>query len=156
MQIARDVRRALLPEPSLPLTAAPARRRAPRAVIAVLIAGGALTCGVATWRFGRPSSGVRPRAGAEVRRAGVRLAGIERISPARGRGRLPIYLAPVAGPVIDSARVGVLAARLATGAAAGDAPVIELVPRDSVAGRPLVARLVVTAGEPGLLVFGPR
>ena len=125
-------------------------------MIAALIAGGALTCGVATWRFGRPSSGVRPRAGAEVRRAGVRLALIERISPARGRGRLPIYLAPVAGPVVDSARVGVLAARLAAGSAAAGAPVVELVPRDSVAGLPLVARLVVAPGEPGLLVFGAR
>ena len=155
MQIARHVRLAVPPEPHLPVTPAPARRRAPRAVIAALIAGGALTCGVATWRFGRPSSGMRPRAGAEVQRAGVRLAVIERISPARGRGRLPIYLAPVAGPVIDSARVGVLAARLSTGSAV-DAPVVELVPRDSVTGLPLVARLVVAPGEPGLLVFGPR
>jgi hypothetical protein len=99
---------------------------------------------------------VRPTAGAEVRRAGARLAGIERISAARGRGRLPIYLAPFAGAVVDSARVGALAARLVPGSAAAGVPVVELVPRDSVAGLPLVARLVVTPGEPGLLVFGAR
>ena len=49
-----------------------------------------------------------------------------------------------------------LAARLASGSAADQAPVVELVPRDSIAGLPLVARLVVAAGEPGLLVFGAR
>ena len=34
------------------------------------------------------------------------------------------------------------------------APVVALVPRDSVRGLALVGRLVVTPGEPGLLVFG--
>jgi hypothetical protein len=121
-------------------------------VTTALVAGGLLTCGVATWRFARPPGGTRPGAGAEVRRGGARLAAIERITPARGRGRLPLYLAPAAGPVIDSARVGVLAARLVAGTAR-DAPVVELVPRDSVAGGRLAARLVVTPGEPGLLVF---
>jgi hypothetical protein len=158
VQIARDVDldRAAPPPAHRPVTAASTRWRGPRAVLALLIAGGALTCAVATWRFGRPASGVRPAAGAEVRRAGVRLAEIERISPARGRGRLPIYLAPFAGPLVDSARVGALAARLVPGSAAAGVPVVELVPRDSVAGLALVARLVVTPGEPGLLVFGPR
>jgi hypothetical protein len=112
-----------------------------------------LACGVATWRFARPPGGTRAAAGAEVRRGGARIAAIERITAARGRGRLPLYLAPATGPVVDSARVGALAARLVAGTARGGAPIVELVPRDSVAGLQLAARLVVTPGEPGLLVF---
>jgi hypothetical protein len=48
----------------------------------------------------------------------------------------------------------VLAARLAPGTGSGAEPVIALVPRDAVAGLPLVGRLVVTPGEPGLMVYG--
>jgi hypothetical protein len=62
-------------------------------------------------------------------------------------------VAPASGPVIDSARVGALAARLLS-TAGRDEPVIALVPRDSVAGLSAVGRLVVTVGESGLLVFG--
>ncbi|MDF1503621.1 hypothetical protein [Roseisolibacter sp. H3M3-2] len=91
---------------------------------------------------------------AAVTRGGRRLAAIERVTRSRGRGRLPLYLAPAAGPVIDSARVGALAARLLPSAGGNAAPVIALVPRDSVRGQSLVGRLVVTPGEPGLLVFG--
>jgi hypothetical protein len=87
-------------------------------------------------------------------RDGARLAAIERRTAGRGRGRLPVYLAPARGPAIDSARVGVLAARLAPGTGSGAEPVIALVPRDAVAGLPLVGRLVVTPGEPGLMVYG--
>jgi hypothetical protein len=87
-------------------------------------------------------------------RGTTHVAVIERITRARGRGRLPLYLAPASGAIIDSARVGVLAARLVAGTGAGTEPVIALVPRDSVAGLPLVGRVVVTPGEPGLLVFG--
>lgn len=111
----------------------------------------------ASWRFG---TGTRARgdaplgAGAAVVRGSRRVAGIERVTRARGRGRLPLYLAPATGPVVDSARVGALAARLLAGEGPDAAPVIALVPPDSVRGLPLVGRLVVTPGEPGLLVFG--
>lgn len=99
-------------------------------------------------------AGTRLGPGAAVLRGTVRLASIERVTRGRGRGRLPIYLAPVRGPVVDSARVGALAARLTPGSELGHDPVITLVPRDSVRGLGLVGRLVVTLGEPGLLVFG--
>lgn len=95
-------------------------------------------------------------AGAAVVRGGERVAPIERVMAARGRGRLPVYLAHARGAVIDSARVGVLAAQLVAGTETGAEPRIALVPRDSVAGLAVVARLVVTPGEPGLLVFGAR
>lgn len=100
------------------------------------------------------SGGERLGAEAAVVRGGRRVAPIERVIRARGRGRLPQYLAPAAGPVIDSARVGALAARLRPGARPTSDPVVALVPRDSVAGLALVGRLVVTPGEPGLLIFG--
>jgi hypothetical protein len=107
---------------------------------------------------GRPQGAGDPRLGADaaVTRGGQRVAGIDRVVSARGRGRLPLYLAPARGAVIDSARVGVLAAWLLPGTEVGVEPRIALVPRDSVAGLAVVARLVVTPGEPGLLVFGAR
>ena len=91
---------------------------------------------------------------AAVTRGGRRIARIERVTRARGRGRLPLYLAPARGPIVDSARVGTLAARLVTETGGGAAPQITLVPRDSVAGLTLVGRVVAVPGEPGLLVFG--
>jgi hypothetical protein len=106
--------------------------------------------GVGTSRPGGERLGPR----AAVVRGALRVAAIERVTRARGRGRLPVYLALARGPVVDSARVGVLAARLVAGTEAGTEPVIALVPRDSVAGLAPVGRLVVTPGEPGLLVFG--
>jgi hypothetical protein len=110
--------------------------------------------GVATWRFAASASaGTRLGPGAAVVRGTRRVAGIERLVRARGRGRLPSYLAPATGPVVDSARVGALAARLVAGTESGGEPLIALVPRDSVRGLPLAGRLVVTPGEPGLLVF---
>jgi hypothetical protein len=135
----------------------PPRRNAARRTIAALAIGGVAVVGVATWRFAAAGAPGVTRLGpdAAVVRGTRRVAGIERVTRARGRGRLPLYLAPAAGPVVDSARVGALAARLVAGTAAGDAPVIALVPRDSVQGLPLAGRLVVTPGEPGLLVFGP-
>jgi hypothetical protein len=102
---------------------------------------------------GRPAA-ARLGPGAAITRGGRRVAGIERRLPPRLRGRLPVYLAPAAGAVVDSARVGALAPRLLPGTETGAEPVIALVPRDSVAGLALVARLVLTPGEPGLLVFG--
>jgi hypothetical protein len=102
----------------------------------------------------RRASGARLGADAALVRGATRLARIERVVRARGRGRLPLYLAPASGPVVDSARVGVLAARLVPGTDLGTAPVIALVARDSVAGLAPVGRLVITPGEPGLLVFG--
>ena len=128
-----------------------------RATVVTLVAlGGLGAIAAAAWRAGgRPVAGSTPLGpGAAVVRGGTRVAAIERRTAARGRGRLPLFLAPATGPVIDSARVGVLAARLVDGTGAGPAPVVALVPRDSVAGLALVARLVVTPGEPGLLVFG--
>lgn len=123
--------------------------------VALLALAGLGGIAAAAWRAGvRGSPGVRLGPDAAVVRGGRRVAPIERRTPARGRGRLPLYLAPATGAAIDSARVGALAARLVDGTGAGDAPVIALVPRDSVAGLALVARLVVTPGEPGLLVFG--
>jgi hypothetical protein len=115
----------------------------------------AAALGAAAWRAGvglRPAGGARLGPGAAVTRGGVRVAGIERVARGRGRGRLPLYLATASGPVVDSARVGALAARLLP--SEGGDPVIALVPRDSVAGLALVGRLVVTPGDPGLLVFG--
>ncbi len=122
------------------------------AAVAALIARAAWTAGGRGARVGAGRLGP----GAAVTRGGVRVAAIERVVRARGRGRLPLYLAPAAGPVADSARVGALAARLEPGTAAGREPVVALVPRDSVAGLALVGRLVITPGEPGLLVFGAR
>ena len=134
---------------------APAGRRVLRAL--VLVVGVGIVAGV--WRAARrapPGGDVRFDARAAVVRGPARVAGIERLIRARGRGRLPQYLAPARGAVVDSARIGLLAARLVSGAATAQAPVVALVPRDSVAGLALVARLVVTPGEPGLLVFAPR
>jgi hypothetical protein len=111
----------------------------------------------AAWRNGvgvMRTSGVRLGPGAAVVRGAMRVAAIERITQARGRGRLPLYVALARGAVVDSARVGVLAARLVAGTERGTEPVVALVPRDSVAGLAVVGRLVVTPGEPGLLVFG--
>lgn len=127
-----------------------------RATIVTLVAVGGLgAIAVATWRAGVPAAASTPLGpGAAVVRGEARVAPIARRTAARGRGRLPLLLAPATGPVVDSARVGVLAARLVDGTGAGPAPVVALVPRDSVAGLAPVARLVVTPGEPGLLVFG--
>ena len=125
---------------------------------AAALAGTALLARVA-WQRGasaRPAGGEPLGASAAVVRGPTRIAAIERVTRARGRGRLPLYLAPATGPVVDSARVGALAALLVRASEAGDGPVVALVPRDSVAGLPLVGRLVVTPGEPGLLVFGAR
>jgi hypothetical protein len=119
------------------------------------LAAVAVVVGLAA-RTGRRSTGRRLGPGAAVTRGAARVAAIDRVAPARGRGRLALYLAPARGPVIDSARVGVLAARLVAGTERGDEPVVALVRRDSVAGLGLVGRLVVTPGEPGLLVFGAR
>lgn len=142
------------PRERLPGAARP-RRRAPGGVVAALAFAGVAAIVGAAWSL---SSGVRPSddgrlgAGAAVTRGGARLARIDRVSRSRPR-RLRVYQAPAAGPVIDSARVGVLAAWLLPGTAARGEPVIALVPRDSVAGFALVARLAVVPGEPGLLVF---
>ena len=128
-----------------------------RATVVSLVAlAGLGLIAAAAWRAGvRAAAGSAPLGpGAAVVRGTMRLAPIERRIAARGRGRLPLFLAPATGAVIDSARVGVLAARLVDGTGAGPAPVVALVPRDSVAGLGLVGRLVVTPGEPGLLVFG--
>jgi hypothetical protein len=126
-----------------------------RGVVACGVAG--IVCGA--WRMSTRSSGaadVRLGRGAVVMRGTRRVAAIERVTPARGRGRLPLYLAPARGPVIDSARVGALVALLAPGTDVGREPVVMLVPRDSIKALVLVGRLVVTPGEPGLLVFGAR
>jgi hypothetical protein len=137
-----------------------AERARPRVATRVLVGvalGGVAAVVAATARFARrpAAAGQRLGAGAVLLRGSARVAGIERRVPARGRGRLPLYLAPARGAVVDSARIGALAARLVDGTAAGNEPVIALVPRDSVRGLALVARLVVVPGEPGLLVFGP-
>ena len=132
-------------------------RRAPGRVLGGVTVAGLAAIVVAAWASATgsvPSGDRRLGAGAAVTRGRTRLAGIERVSPGRGPGRLPRYLAPAQGQAIDSARVGVLAAWLLPGTASGTEPVIALVPRDSVAGLPLVARLVVTPGEAGLLVYG--
>ncbi len=149
----------LVREPDLPTTEREPRRAGQRTGVRVLlglVAAGAIGVVFAAGRAAvRPAgAGDRLGAGAAVTRDGRRLAPIERVVRARGQGRLPLYLAPARGPVIDSARVGVLAARLVSGTESGTAPQIALVPRDAVAGLVLVARLVVTPGEPGLLVFG--
>ncbi|MGZ8379683.1 MAG: hypothetical protein ACXWZS_09780 [Gemmatirosa sp.] len=126
-------------------------------VLALVAAGGVAAIAATAWRASTRASRAaseRLGPGAAVVRAGVRVAAIERRNAARGRGRLPLFLAPATGPVIDSARVGALAARLVPGTGRGPSPVIELVPRDAVTGLPLAGRLVVTPGEPGLLVFG--
>jgi len=125
-------------------------------VVAALAFAGVAAIVGAAWSLGtsvRPADDGRLGAGAAVTRGGARLARIGRVSRGRGRRRLPVYQAPAAGPVIDSARVGVLAAWLLPGTAARGEPVIALVPRDSVAGFSLVARLALVPGEPGLLVF---
>ncbi len=127
------------------------------ALLTLVAVGGLGAIAVAAWRAGARASRAaseRLGPGAAVVRGGVRVAAIERRNAARGRGRLPLFLAPATGPVIDSARVGVLAARLVAGTGRGASPIVELVPRDAVTGLPLVGRLVVTPGEPGLLVFG--
>ena len=139
------------------------RRPTAGRVVAALALAGAAAILLVSYRFlaladrigsaGNPD-GARLGPGAAVMRGPQRLAGIERVARSRGRGRLPLYLAPASGPVIDSARVGALAARLLPGTDGGTEPVIALVPPDSVRGQPLVGRLVVTPGEPGLLVFG--
>ena len=134
------------------------RRIKRRVLVAAVLAGAALLARVAWQRGARAqAAGGEPLGpGAAVVRGPVRVAAIERVTRARGRGRLPLYLAPATGPIVDSARVGALAALLVRGPEAGNEPVVALVPRDSVAGLPLVGRLVVTPGEPGLLVFGAR
>ncbi len=134
------------------------RRAAGRVVAALALAGvGAIV--IAAWRLGARADGAAgTRLGPEaaVTRGARRLAAIERVGRARGRGRLPLYLAPATGATIDSARVGALAARLVPGTESGNAPAIALVPRDSVRGLAPIGRLVVTPGEPGLLVYGAR
>jgi hypothetical protein len=130
----------------------------------VWVLWGVVVCGVAgvvcgAWRMSTRSQGVaevRLGPGAVVMRGTRRVAAIERVTPARGRGRLPLYLAPARGAVIDSARVGALVAFLVPGTDVGRSPVVMLVPRDSIKALVLVGRLVVTPGEPGLLVFGAR
>jgi hypothetical protein len=120
-------------------------------VLLGLCAAGAVGVVIATSLAARPRGPGDRRlgAGAAVVRGGARVAPIGRVSRARGRGRLPQYLAPARGPVVDSARVGALAARLVPGTETGSAPQVELVPRDSVAGLAVVARLVVTPGRAG-------
>ena len=136
----------------------PGRRTTRRMLTATVVVGATLLARVAWQRGARAqTAGGDPLGpGAAVVRGPARIAAIERVTRARGRGRLPLYLAPATGPVVDSARVGALAALLVRGAEAGNEPLVALVPRDSVAGLPLVGRLVVTPGEPGLLVFGAR
>jgi hypothetical protein len=131
-------------------------RRSPgtNAMRAVAAAGVLVVVWLSARMATRGAGTVRLAPTAAVTRDGRRVAGIERVTRARGRGRLPLYLAPARGPVIDSARVGTLAARLVAGTETGTAPQVALVPRDSVGGLALVGRLVVVPGEPGLLVFG--
>lgn len=148
-----DVRPRDPPDASRPRPGA--RPAARRWLLRALLLAGALLVVHAAWRASAAAGGERLGPDAALVRGARRVAAIERVSRARGRGRLPLYLAPAAGAVIDSARVGALAARLEPGAADAD-PVVALVPRDSVAGLALVGRLVVTPGEPGLLVFGTR
>jgi hypothetical protein len=126
----------------------PGRRAPGRIVGVVALAGAALVIWMAS-RMGRRVQG----AGGERLGPGAAVTRGDSLHT-RGRGRLPLYLAPARGPVIDSARVGVLAARLVAGSEGGSAPVVALVRRDSVAGLALVGRLVVVPGEPGLLLFG--
>lgn len=134
------------------------RRRWLRVVPAVGL--GAIVA-ASVW-YARPAgraAGTRLGPDAALVRAGVRVAAIERRTPGRGRGRLPVYLAPARGPVIDSARVGALVARLVSEGDGGTPPapvVLELVPPDAVQGLPLVGRLVVAPGESGLPVRGRR
>lgn len=134
------------------------RRTRRRLLTAAVLVGAALLVRVAWQRGARAQAagGVPLGPGAAVVRGPVRIAAIERVTRARGRGRLPLYLAPATGPVVDSARIGALAALLVRAPDAGNEPVVALVPRGEVAGLPLVGRLVVTPGEPGLLVFGAR
>jgi len=69
--------------------------------------------------------------------------------------RLTLYLAPGAAPPLDSARRGILVARV--GPTANANPVLELVASDSVTGLPVVGRLVVAPGEATIPVYGqPR
>ncbi len=127
------------------------------AVLTLVAVGGLGAIAAIAWRASTRTARAaseRLAPDAAVVRGGARVAAIERRNAARGRGRLPLYLAPATGPIIDSARVGALAARLVAGTGRGPSPVIELVPRDAVVGLPLAGRLVVTPGEPGLLVFG--
>jgi hypothetical protein len=134
-----------------------AGHRAAGGVLATIALGVVVAVVGATLVFARratPVGGGQLGAGAALVRGSTRLAGIERRLPPRGRGRLPTYLAPARGPAVDSARVGALTPRLVAGTEAGAEPVIALVPRDSVRGLRPLARLVVTPGEPGLLVFG--
>jgi hypothetical protein len=130
------------------------------------LVGAAVLAGVAlgTWRAvraARPAGAadVAIATGAEVTRGGRVVARVRQVVRTRGRGRLPLYLAPAVGPTIDSVRLGVLVPWRRAPTAADVPPEIALVPRDSVPGLAAVARLVVTPGEPGVLVLarpGPR
>ena len=138
------------------------RRALTGLVSAAVLAGVAL----GTWRAVRAArpAGVAAATDAEVTRGGRVVARVTQVVRTRGRGRLPLYLAPATGATIDSVRIGVLVPWLRAPAAPGDTmPRIALVPRDSVPGLAAVARLVVTPGEPGVLVLaqpapraGPR
>jgi hypothetical protein len=88
-----------------------------------------------------------------VTRGGRVVGRVTQVVRVRGRGRLPLYLAPATGATIDSVRIGVLVPWLRAPGAPGDTARIALVPRDSVPGLTAVARLVVTPGEPGVLVL---
>jgi len=99
--------------------------------------------------------GPAPR-GSGVLRAGRVVGVIEQVAEPRGDRPLLMFLAtasgPGAGPAIDSARAGHLRARLDQDPRSVVWS-IELVRRDSARGAP-VARLVLAAGQPPLLVWG--
>jgi len=92
-------------------------------------------------------------AGAAVVRSGQRVARIRQVAdPGPGRPQ-PLFLAPASGPVLDSLRAGLLAARLEPIAHTGTW-IIAVVSPESVAGLRAAARLVLTPGEPGPPVYG--
>jgi hypothetical protein len=91
--------------------------------------------------------------GASVVRGGRVVAPIRQIAdPGRGRAHA-LFLAPAAGPVIDSARAGRLVGRLEPLYHAG-AWTVTLLPPDSVVGLRVAAGLVVTPGAPPVPVYG--
>ena len=137
--------------------------RASLGVAALVALGGAIAALGALQHLGEafggifhPASGCagcRATPGALVMRGADTVAAIRQLAdPGVGRP-LALFLAPAEGPVADSLRRRLLAARLGPVAHTGNW-LIEVLPLDSVAGLKPAARLVVAPGEPSLPIYG--